>query len=233
MSLSQEVSRLTSTQIEELIAQSADIDQPESGYQGSVCIVHVAGQPLVVKSTAGQGALSRLRRHMLGNEFRVYQKLAGVPGIPQCHGLVDGQYLLLQHIEGTAFREIEFTTDDDVHDKLLRLIENLHSNHVAHADLKRRDNLILRRDGEPYLVDFGTAIVRKPGFRPVNHLLFRIARQLDYHGWYKNKYRDRDAPRDPADAQYYKPMRTERAARWVRRVFRRPLEALRERLAPR
>lgn len=231
MSLQHEVGRLTSAQIEQLIARSAHTEGPQPGYQGSIHVIQLSGHPLVVKSVASHGSLSRLRRRMLGNEFRVYRQLEGVPGIPRCYGLIDRHYLLLEHIEGTAFRELEFAADDAVHGKLIELIENLHGKGVAHADLKRRDNLILGNDGEPYLVDFGTAITRKLGFRPLNHLLFRMAKQLDYHGWYKNKYRNSTTPRDPADAKYYKPMRTERAARWLRRIFRRPLEALRQRLA--
>ncbi|MDH3588217.1 MAG: hypothetical protein OEQ74_02310 [Gammaproteobacteria bacterium] len=235
MSLQQKIDALGSADIDQLIAGSSVIgeDQPQSGYQGSVHVVTLDGQRVVIKSVADEKVLRWLRRWMLKNEYLVYQELAGIAGIPQCFGLIDGRHLLLEYIEGTAFRNLVFTQDDEVHARLLALIEQLHSHGVAHADLKRRDNLILSVGREPFLVDFGTAIVRKDGFRPLNHLFFRAAKQLDYHGWFKNKYRNRSLPFDPADEQYYRPMRLERAARWVRRRFRGPLNALREKIASR
>jgi len=235
MSFQQKIDELTARDIDQLIAESiqSGADKPKSGYQGSVHFVPIEGRRVVVKSVANDAALLWLRRWTLQNEYLVYQKLAGVSGIAKCFGLVDGQHLLLEHIEGTEFRRLEFAENDQVHSKLLELIRQLHSHDVAHADLKRRDNIILNVQGDPYLIDFGTAIVRKAGFRPLNHYLFKVAKQLDYHGWYKNKYRDRSKPINPVDEEYYQPMALERAARWVRRTFRRPFKALRRKLASR
>lgn len=231
MSLQEKIEPLSSADIEELIARggASDGDEPQPGYQASIHAVSVDGQALIVKSVARERRLIWLRRRMLRNEYRVYRKLQGIAGTPRCYGLIDGQYLLLEHIGGTAFRNLEFAKDDPVHQRLLELIERLHECGIAHADLKRRDNLILSHDGMPFIVDFGTAIVRKSGFRPLNHFFFRVAKQLDYHGWFKNKYRDRSLPFDPDDSKYYRPMRLERAARWIRRTLRKPLDLLRER----
>lgn len=238
MSFQQKIGALTARDLDQLIADSVQsgVDKPKSGYQGSVHFVPFEGRRVVIKSVVAGTALLWLRRWTLRNEYRVYQKLAGVPGIAKCYGLVDGQHLLLEHIEGTEFRRFVFEVDDEVHSKLLELIEQMHSHDVAHADLKRRENIILNGEGDPFLIDFGTAIVRKDGFRPLNHFLFRVAKRLDYHGWFKNKYR-RGTPLadqvDPDDEKYYRPMAVERAARWIRRTYRRPLKALRQKNSPR
>ncbi len=223
---------LTAAKIAALIASDGEPDEPapKSGYQASVHLVSLDGAQLVIKSLADEERLLWLRRRMLENERLAYARLEGITGIPRCYGLVDRKYLVLEHVEGFPFRDLDFSRDDPVHERLLSLIKQIHGRGVAHGDLKRRENMILGTSGQPYVIDFGTAVIRKEGFRPLNHYLFRLARQLDFHGWHKNKYRDRLAPADPDDARYYRPMRLERAARWVRRNCRGVLDAVRRRI---
>lgn len=230
MSVRQKIADLDAEKIEELIVESerSDHEQPRHGYQASVHVVSLDGQLVVIKSvTSERSQLTWLRRRMLFNEYKVYERLAGLPGTPECYGLIDDQYLVLEFIDGTTFSDLNFPLDSDLYTRLLALIKGLHQRGVAHADLKRRSNMIRASDGMPYLVDFGTAVVCKKGFRPLNHFLFRTARQLDFHGYIKNKYRQRSGPIQDCDLEYYKPMRMERVARWFRRTFRRRLNATR------
>lgn len=234
MSLEQKISKLTPAKIEALIAESTICSevQPSHGHQATVHRVELAGTAMVVKSVTRQrSSLVWLRRRMLVNEYRVYQRLSGLTGTPRCYGLIEGQYLLLEYIDGKPFGDVSAPLDSDIYKNLLALIKGLHQRGVAHGDLKQKTNLILGADGNPYLVDFGTAIVRKRGFRPLNNFLFQTARQLDYHGYIKNKYRGRRELIHESDQAYYRPMRTEQFARWFRRTFRHPLNALREKHA--
>lgn len=234
VSFQQKIDALTPVLIEKLIAESAvdDQDQPQHGHQATVHRVSIDGIPVVIKSVTPQrSTLVWLRRRTLINEHRVYRRLQGLAGTPRCYGLINNQYLILQYIEGQVFGDVAIELDSDIYANLLLLIRGLHERGVAHADLKQGSNLILGKNDEPFLIDFGTAIVEKKGFRPLNKFLFKTARQLDYHGYIKNKYRGRSEPIQEQDMAFYQPMRIERAARWVRRTFRRRLNALREKHA--
>ncbi len=59
---------------------------------------------------------------------------------------------------------------------------------MAHGDLKRKSNLMIDPDGHPVIVDFGTAVLRHPGWHPINHRLFEFMRQTDLNAWVKLKY---------------------------------------------
>jgi serine/threonine protein kinase len=165
------------------------------GYQGSIYLVEADGGQVIVKAAHGRGPARWIRRAMLRNEHRVYEQLVDVPGIPRCYGLVDGRYLVLEYIRGDNIRNSTIHGRKLFFDRLLQTIQSMHGRQVAHGDLKNRDNIFMDDIGRPYVLDFGIAVVRRPGFRPVNHLRFRLARSWDLNAWVKHRH-----PLDPTRA---------------------------------
>jgi serine/threonine protein kinase len=102
---------------------------------------------------------------------------------------------------------------------LLALIRAVHRAGVAHADLKRKDNILVRAGGEPVLIDFGSALMDGQG--RVRRWLFRLACRTDLNAWIKLKYQRRYGQIALADRAYYQPTWPERTARVVREGWRR------------
>ena len=95
-------------------------------------------------------------------EHAVYERLAGVPGIPRTYGLVDGEFLALEYVAGPSLRahEARLADRDAFFARLLETVNAMHAAGIAHADLKRKDNIIVGSGERPYLIDFGIAVRR-------------------------------------------------------------------------
>jgi hypothetical protein len=91
---------------------------------------------------------------------------------------------------------------------------------VAHADLKRRGNLLISPDGEPIMLDFGSAVLHRAGGGWWRRFLFHQACRMDFNAWIKLKYRRRFDLVAPEDQGYYRPTALEGIARVVRRTWR-------------
>lgn len=188
------------------------------GYQGAIYLYPPEQPRLAIKVAGGRGFSGWLRRRMLRREAQVYDRLAGFAGAPRCYGLLGDRYLLLDYVAGTPMRSARITDREQFFPLLLQFIEELHRRGVAHADLKRKDNLLVIDGRRPCLIDFGAAIVRKPGWRPLNRVLFDLARQFDYNAWVKLKYRR--LKRVPADDMaYFRLTPAEKMARWIKRTY--------------
>ena len=192
------------------------------GYQGVVYLRDTGASRVVVKQPMGRGLALWLRRVMLRREYAAYQRLDGVSGVPRCFGVEGDGSLLLEFLEGEPYRE----TAAALHDRdrffseLLHCILAVHAAGVAHADLKRRGNLLVSPDGHPILLDFGSAVLLGRRGRWLNRLLFRQICRMDLNAWVKLKYRRRYDLITAEDRGYYHPTRIEAMARVVRRLWR-------------
>lgn len=192
------------------------------GYQGAVYLHGSDAQPWVVKQPMGGRLALRLRKAMLRREFAAYQRLTGIPGVPLCFGLRDDGSLVLEYVAGDAYRESlpALRDRDRFFRELLSQILSVHAVGVAHADLKRRGNILVSPEGHPLLLDFGSAVRRKASGSWWNRFLFRQACRMDLNAWVKLKYRGHYATITQEDARYYQPTAIEGAARVIRRVWR-------------
>lgn len=192
------------------------------GYQGAVFVSGTGANRRVFKQAMGGTVARRLRVAMLRREHSAYERVAGIPGIPQCFGLQADGTLELEFVPGETYRETVPALRDRARyfASLQALILAIHAAGVAHADLKRRGNLLISPDGEPILLDFGSAVLKKPGGGWWNRFLFRQACQMDLNAWVKLKYRRRYDLIAPEDRRYYRPTALEDSARIVRRVWR-------------
>ena len=195
---------------------------------GSQSHVYVYVDPAgryAVKIPRGNPLWGWVERWIIRRERSIYARLDGLPGIPRCHGLVDGRYLVLDYVEGESFRAAQARLDPahPFFERLREIIEAVHGRGVAHTDLKRKDNLLVQAGDTPCIVDFGAAMVR--GGNPLSRGLFRIARQFDRNAWIKLKY---DGYRNiaPEDRTHLRRLGIERASHWIKRRLRHLRRAL-------
>ena len=189
------------------------------GYQGPVYLYECEGRRFIVKAAVDGGFAGLLRRWMLRREYDAYQQLTGFTGSPRCYGLFEARYLVLEYIDGPSLRTGRIDDRRTYFDILLAHIKELHRRGVAHADLKSRDNLLVIAGRLPFVVDFGAAIARKPGFAPFNHFLYDLARRFDFNAWAKLKYQGRMEELTPEDRPYYRRTVIEMVARALRPIY--------------
>lgn len=198
--------------------------------QGTVLLYCRDGVELVVKSAMGRAGIRHARHATLLREYRAYERLEGVPGVPRCHGLLDGRYLVLDYVRGTPYRQATWRDRDAWFAALLETLEACHARGVSHGDLKSKSNLIVTEDERPCVIDFGTAFVRKAGFHPVNNWFFEYGRRLDINAWVKHKYHGNYAAASPEDRARLDYSRMEY---WIRRLRGRPMHQVTGRRPPR
>lgn len=189
------------------------------GYHGSVYLYQEAGLKLVIKASHSEGILRKFRLNQLHKEYQAYRMLDGVEGIPKCYGLLEDKYLILEYVDGVSLRTAEVNDRANYFRKYLELIKMFHTRDVAHGDMKRKENLLVVNGKDPCIIDFGIAIIRKPGFHPVNHFLFNFARQMDYNAWAKHKYRGNYAAITEEDKGYIKRTLIERISKRLKQLI--------------
>jgi len=198
-----------------------------AGYQGVVYKVDAGAEYpgvdyLIIKQPMGSVPARWFRRRMIRREYRVYLRLAGMGGIPKCFGLADGDRLLLEFIEGHPLKLAsgELKDRELFFDALLKLLQASHLAGVAHADLKRKENILVTPAGLPYLIDFGSAVTCAEDSNFLRRWLFHQACQIDLNAWIKHKYLGQYDEISSADAPYYQPTLIERTVRPLRRIWR-------------
>ena len=190
------------------------------GYQGQTLFYQDKSHQLVIKVPHGRGLIRLFHIHMLKHERDVYEQLTGFDAIPACYGMVANQYLVIGYVNGQPIRNSRPPNEARYFEKLFKFIQTMHEKGVAHFDLKKKDNLLVVGDDTPCLIDFGAAVISKPGFHPLNAFWFNLARRFDYHAWIKHKYQNELSDISEADRPFYKKTRTEIISRKIKRFYK-------------
>jgi serine/threonine protein kinase len=166
--------------------------------QGIILLYQDEGQELIVKTAMGGGLVLRARQKTLRREYEAYRRMDGLSGVPECYGLVDGHYLVIEFIRGTPYRHASWRDRDKWFTEFLKVLRSFHDRGVSHGDLKSKGNIMVTADEKPCVVDFGTAFLHKPGFHPVNNWMFDYGKRLDINAWVKHKHHGRyeDVPEE-------------------------------------
>jgi predicted Ser/Thr protein kinase len=191
-----------------------------AGYQGSAYLYEQDGSKLVIKEAGGDFFTGWFHRMMLRREARIYELLADVAGVPHSPGMLDNTHLVLEFIDGESMKEARRTLADSdaFYDRLRTIISDFHAAGVAHGDLKRKDNVLVTADEQPFVIDFGTAVARNGNLW--DRLTFRLVRRFDNHAWIKAKYGgDYDAI-SAEDLRWYRPTVLEKTFQFVQRLWR-------------
>ncbi|MGB5290832.1 MAG: RIO1 family regulatory kinase/ATPase [Lysobacterales bacterium] len=184
--------------------------------QGIVLLFEGDGLKLVIKSAMGRGPVRKARQATLEREYAAYQRLDGVEGVPACYGLLAKRYLVMEFVEGTAYRHAIWQDRDQWFAELLSIIQAFHARGVSHGDLKSKTNMIVGSDQKPYVIDFGTTFLFQEGFHPLNNRLFEYSKRLDINAWVKHKYHGRYKNASEEDRQLLNYSKLE----WVVRKLR-------------
>jgi predicted Ser/Thr protein kinase len=193
--------------------------------QGTILHYSMGGTDLIVKTAMGRGLVRLLRQRTLLREYEAYRRMEGLKGVPACHGLVDGRYLVIEFIRGTPYREATWSDRDAWFTELLEVLRAFHARGVSHGDLKSKTNIMVTDDEKPCIIDFGTAFVRKSRWRFINNWFFEHGCRMDINAWVKHKYHGKygDAKGEDLELLDYSFIEY-----WVRKLRGRPMDAFKK-----
>jgi len=192
---------------------------PSRWYKPEVRPVTIRGVPCLVKDFRRRPLSWRLTagRFVIAREATIYRALADVPGVPRFLGQFDDDSLIVARIDGrdlSTFRKKEISAA--FIDRLATLVDSLHARGVVHWDLRQRKNVLVGRDGTPWLIDFASGVRF-----PRGSCLLRWARVSDLSG--VAKLREKYAPETLTDGDRgllsldrVRPFRSARKARRTR-----------------
>ena len=193
------------------------------GHQGIAFKVLVDGQSFLIKRTNKIGVFTRrVSEHFIQHEYKIYQRLEGIAGIPKCYGLSDDGSLILEYIDGDSYREKEYTLEnrDQFFVDLLALILSIHEVGVSHGDLKRKDNILIGEKNQPYLIDFGAAMSLNSKNQFIKRWLYNFSKQTDLNAWIKHKYFRQYDEITKDDLTYYSSSKLDKLIRLTRKLWR-------------
>ena len=208
--------------IEEELKTGDKLIKSYEGNQGVLYTLKLNGQCyLIKKANTSKTILSVFNQCSLKKESKIYNKLRGLKGIPGCYGLTNNGDLILEHIEGHSYREKQYELPDNkiFFQSLFELITTMHKMGVTHGDLKRKDNILVNANNEPFLIDFGTAITINKESWITQKWLFNFLRKTDLNAWIKHKYKRNYDNIDTKDLIYYKPTLVEKYYRIIRNLI--------------
>jgi predicted Ser/Thr protein kinase len=97
--------------------------------------------------------------------------------------------MIYEYIEGRGLDQ-EPELSEDFFEKLRHLLKELHRRNVVYVDMNKRDNVIVGKDGEPYLIDFQISVHvprRVLISRRLSDRLLNVLKTADIYHLYKLK----------------------------------------------
>lgn len=179
------------------------------------------GYRFVIKDYRSHALVFRLTvaRFLVWREAKAFRRLQGIRGVPAFYGTEGGLVLIMEAIPGRPVEGLEHEQmlAPEFFEKLRNVVRAFHARGIAHCDLKRAPNILLGRDGEPYVVDWSAAITASE-FRifPLSRIYRRFLLD-DCNAVVKLQLRHApDAVSPPELKRYHSRGRIERIARRVR-----------------
>ena len=128
------------------------------------------------------GPLGFVRLRWLGRllcrrEVRYLQTLDAIPGIPRFLERYRSTGFVREYVPGCNLREFATTAlpDERFFVRLREILDAVHARGVAHNDLSKPENVLVRSDGSPVLIDFQIAVKIDWTDRP---LIGRLGRRI-------------------------------------------------------
>ncbi len=106
--------------------------------------------------------LSWMGKYLANHEWRIYEAVQDLPGVPQCLGRWGETGFAHAFVEGHPLQRNEWV-DDAFFPRLAAIIEALHNRGIAYVDLEKRENILVDADGQPSLIDFQISWRWDPG----------------------------------------------------------------------
>ncbi|MBC7288968.1 MAG: hypothetical protein H5T86_13220 [Armatimonadetes bacterium] len=165
------------------LLRSAQAARPE------VRIENWNGRLVVVKDYRVRATPLKLwvGRYLVRRELAAHKRLAGIDGIPEAIPTPDEHVFAHEYVEGWPAPEVPERLDSEFFEALYELVREIHRRAVAHGDLKRLENILVRPDGSPALVDLSAAIMS--GSNPLAAVLLGYMQDDDLRAIAKLKAR--------------------------------------------
>jgi serine/threonine protein kinase len=139
-----------------------------------VLLVRHAGERVVVKDWAGRSSFVRrwLAPWLCARELHAWRALGGHPAVPRLVGPIDRLAFAVEYRPGeTLFKGRLEPLPEGFLAELEAALAELHRRGVVHLDLRNRTNVLRDAQGRPVLIDFGSALVFRPGSLAARWLL--------------------------------------------------------------
>ena len=159
------------------------------GAKADVLVVAAPGGLVVVKDYAARGSWVKvLGRLQIRREAAAYRWLRGISGVPAFAGRIDAYALAIEWIDGErlAFANLDPERGSKALSRLRAILDAIHARGIVHNDLRGRENVMLRSDGELAVIDFAGAIRLRPGGL-LHKLFFRLFALTDEAAFLKWK----------------------------------------------
>lgn len=166
-------------------------------------------------------SLEWLGRCLCSRETGILEQLQDMDQVPRLLGKWEQTGFVYEYIEGKSLDE-KPPLPDSFFDDLEKLLERIHRRNICYLDMNKRGNILVGKDGRPYLIDFQISLYfPRPG---------RICEQLQQEDRYhllkhKRRLRPDLLSEDERIKSYRKSfwIRIHRIASWPYRVVRRNL----------
>jgi hypothetical protein len=152
-------------------------------------LVEVMGRSLMVKDVLRKNFFLRwtLGLWLIGKEWKIYSRLAGIKGVPQPVERIDRFAFAMELIPGKPIQR-EGDLPSSFFSDLGQVLKEIHARGVVHMDLRHKGNILISEKGEPYLIDFNSSFgFKEKGF--LRRFLFPLLRWVDQGGLLKLKKR--------------------------------------------
>lgn len=126
-------------------------------------------------------------RFLRNRELNIIKKLDGIDQVPKLLTTFGRNGLIYQYIEGQSLDERPVLANNFFF-MLGQLLEKIHDRNVCYMDLNKRGNILVGKDGRPYLIDFQISLLL-PG-KSCSRLRQHLQKE-DYYHLLKHKRRFR------------------------------------------
>ncbi|GHE35995.1 phosphotransferase [Vulcaniibacterium thermophilum] len=163
------------------MAQEREIATLKSDSFGRIALVEDARGAFVRRDLRYVPAWLQLPAWFLARrEARALRRVAGLPGTPQLLRW-DGRRLDRSYMDGAAMYQRPPRGDVAYFHAARRLLLELHRRGIAHNDLAKEANWLVREDGSPAIIDFQLASLGHPRSRWLRLLMREDLRHLLKH----------------------------------------------------
>lgn len=130
---------------------------------------------------------------MSRHEYRIYQRVADIDGIPALGPRFGRRGFFHKYIEGRTLARWDSSEPlpDDFFDRLVLIIQQCHERGIFYADLNKLGNIIAGQDAKPWLIDFQICLhfSNTDSSDKLAGRIFRMLIKEDIYHLYKHKRR--------------------------------------------
>ncbi len=165
-------------------------DSLGDGNQARTHLGRFNGRKAVIKTVPNRSlpVIAGIYRWMIQREARALRRLKNVEGVPDLLGIPDKNSIAMEYRDGMILRQASRADlSEDFFVQLEALVHEIHAHGVVHSDLKRKENVMVGRKGEPIIIDLGTHFIDKQGFHPINSFFYDQFLQMDLNAVSKLK----------------------------------------------